>query len=274
MLVLAESDQTDSTRLRPSRARQKLGAGQLVIGCFLRYPDAALAELLALQAFDTIVFDGEHGTLTPALCEHMVRAAELHNVTPGVRVEANHAPSILRYLDTGVLLCHVPGVESAEEATRAVRAVKFGPAGSRGLAASRSSRFGLDVSYREYVEHANRETQVVLHIESKAGVDAAREIAAVDGVDVLLLGALDLSQDLGHPGETGHPDIVEATRHVADCARDAGKVLGAVVADADTARVAQSWGARYLITTIEAMIGATTRQLLSAARSEPAPRGR
>ncbi|MGN6188403.1 MAG: HpcH/HpaI aldolase family protein, partial [Conexibacter sp.] len=191
-----------------NETREKLANGDAVFGCFLRYPDAGLAELLALQGLDFVIFDGEHGTLAPRACEHLARAVELHGVTPGVRVEENRAATILRYLDPGALICHVPGVDSREDALRAVRAVKFRPLGDRGLSASRASGFGARDGYPAYIAHANRETQVIVHVESAAGVDAAEQIAAVDGVDVLLFGALDLSHDLGCPGEVEHPDVV------------------------------------------------------------------
>jgi 4-hydroxy-2-oxoheptanedioate aldolase len=235
--------------------------GEVAFGCFLRYPDAGLAELLALAGLDFVVFDGAHGTLTPAACEHMVRAVELHGVTPLVRVEENRAASILRYMDCGVLGCHVPGVTSAEEAVSAVRAVKFRPQGDRGLAASRASAFGTRADYATYTAEANRRTQLVVHVESAAGVDAADAIAAVDGVDVLFVGLLDLSQDLGVPGEVDHPAVVAAAQRVASAAADAGKLLGVPVTDA---RAAQRWaalGARYVVTTVESFIFAGVRRL-------------
>jgi 2-keto-3-deoxy-L-rhamnonate aldolase RhmA len=201
--------------VQANRTREKLAKGHPVLGCFLRYPDAGLAELLALQGLDFVVFDGEHGTLTPQACEHLARAFELHRVTPGVRVEENRTASILRYVDAGALICHVPGVASREDAVAAVRAVKFRPEGDRGLSASRASGFGARHGYEAYIAEANRETQVVVHVESVAGVAAVEEIAAVEGVDVLLVGTLDLSQDLGCPGEVEHPEVLACVERVA-----------------------------------------------------------
>jgi 4-hydroxy-2-oxoheptanedioate aldolase len=61
-------------------------------------------------------------------------------------------------------------------------------------------------------------------IESRAGVEAADAIAAVDGVDVLALGCNDLSADMGHTGESAHPDVVAACRQVIAAAQRHGKV--------------------------------------------------
>jgi 2-keto-3-deoxy-L-rhamnonate aldolase RhmA len=246
-----------------NRTREKLSRGQSVLGCLLRYPDAGLAELLALQGLDFVVFDGEHGPLTPQAFEHLARAVQLHGVTPLVRVEENRASSILRYLDAGALGCHVPGVDSAEDAIRAVRAVKFRPHGDRGLSASRASGYGARDGYPVYIAEANRETQVIVHVESAAGIAAAEEIAAVDGVDVLLVGALDLSHDLGCPGEVEHPDVVAAAERVAAAAAASGKVLGTVVREASSAQRWLGRGARYVLTTVEAFVTAGVENFLA-----------
>lgn len=253
--------------MQTNHTRRKLAEGEAVFGCFLRFPDAGLAELLALHGLDFVVFDGEHGTLAPRACEHLARAVELHGVTPGVRVEENRAPSILRYLDPGSLICHVPGVESAADATRAVRAVKFRPHGDRGLSASRASGFGMGDGYPAYIAHANRETQVIVHVESAAGVAAADAIAAVDGVDVLLFGALDLSHDLGRPGEVEHPELVACAERVAAAALGAGKVLGAVAGDAAGVRRWIDRGARYVLVTVEALLAPGVERFLAEAHA-------
>jgi 4-hydroxy-2-oxoheptanedioate aldolase len=247
--------------------REKLARGEAVFGCFLRYPDAGLAELLALQGLDFVVFDGEHGTLAPRACEHLVRAVELHGVTPGVRVEENRAPIILRYLDPGALIVHVPGVHSAADAAEAVRAVKFRPLGDRGLAPSRASGFGAKDGYPAYIANANRETQVVVHVESAAGVEAADEIAAVDGVDVLLFGALDLSHDLGRPGDVEHPELLACAERVAAAAAGAGKLLGAAPGNAAGVRSWLDRGARYVLVTVESFVTPGVERFLSEARA-------
>jgi 4-hydroxy-2-oxoheptanedioate aldolase len=246
--------------------REKLARGQTVFGCLLRYPDAGLAELLALQGFDLIVFDGEHGALTPQLCEHLVRAVQLHGVTPAVRVEENRAASILRYLDAGVLACQVPRIESAEEAAAVVRAVKFGPEGDRGLSASRASGFGAGGDYPGYIAEANRESQVIVQLESAAALAAADEIAAVEGVDVLFVGTLDLSQELGCPGEVQHPTVVAAAERIEAAARASGKVFGTVASDADSARAWIERGARYVLATVESLLVSGLDDYLVAAR--------
>src|SRR5205085_12142083 len=142
----------------------KLKAGQTVYGCFLRYADPTLAEVLGYQGWDFLMFDGEHAPLAERECENLVRAAELRGVTPLVRVPTNQPAVILRYLDPGAQGLHVPWINTAAEAEAAVRAVKYQPRGMRGLAAVRAAAYGLAGSLAEYVQAANDQTLIVLHI--------------------------------------------------------------------------------------------------------------
>ncbi|HJZ47835.1 MAG TPA: hypothetical protein VKE41_11740, partial [Roseiflexaceae bacterium] len=71
--------------MKPNTTKARLRGGDVVFGCFVRYPEAGLVELLGYQDWDFIVFDGEHGVIEPRDCEHMVRAAELRGITPIVR---------------------------------------------------------------------------------------------------------------------------------------------------------------------------------------------
>jgi len=117
--------------LHPNTTKARLKAGETVFGCFVRYPDASLIEVLGYQDWDFLVFDGEHGVIEPRDCEHMVRAAELRNVTPIVRATTNAPPVILRYMDTGAQGVHVPWVNSAAEAEAVVRSLAVAMHGGR-----------------------------------------------------------------------------------------------------------------------------------------------
>ena len=106
--------------MRTNQTKAKLKAGEAVFGCFLRTTDPTTVDFLGYQPWDFMVFDGEHGTLEPRDCENLVRAAELHDITPLVRVTTNLPPIILRFLDTGAQGLLVPWVNSASEAQQAV----------------------------------------------------------------------------------------------------------------------------------------------------------
>jgi 4-hydroxy-2-oxoheptanedioate aldolase len=234
--------------MRENTTKAKLRAGETVVGCFLRYAEPSLAEFVALQGWDFLVFDGEHGPLEVGDVENLCRAAEVRNVTPIARVPTNQQHILLRYLDTGTQGVHVPWVNSPVDADAAVRGVKYGPRGVRGLAGTRSSDWGVSGPFGEYTEKANRETLVVIHIETMEAVDAISDFVAVDGIDVLFIGPTDLSQSLGVPGQIHHPDVEAAMKRVAEAVVPSDKTLGLFAGTIEMAREWRHYGARYIAT--------------------------
>lgn len=249
-----------------NRTKGLLRAGGTALGCFTRYPAAGVAEVLALQGFDFLVLDGEHGTIEPHHAEGMVRAAELRDATPVVRVPTNAPGAIMRFLDTGAQGVQVPLVRSAEDAAQAVRSAKYWPDGTRGLAGVRAADYGQGVPFEEYIACANAETLVVLQIETREALECVDEIARLPGVDVVFVGPTDLSQALGIPGRTGDPVLVEAFDRIARAVAGSDAALGVLVGDEDGARAWTERGARYVAVTVEAMIGSRSRAFLAALR--------
>jgi 4-hydroxy-2-oxoheptanedioate aldolase len=252
--------------MRTNTAKAKLKAGETIFGCFIRYPDASLVEVVGYQPWDFLVFDGEHGVLEPRDCENMVRAAELRGVTPIVRVPTNLPPQILRLMDTGPLGLHVPWVNSAAEADAAVRSVKYHPRGIRGLAGVRAADFGQAGSLGDYTKLANAETLVVIHIETAEAVERTAEIAAVDGVDVIFIGPTDLSQSLGVPGQPQHPDVLAAIDKIIQGVSKTSAALGIMVPNVAAARQWRARGMRYIAIGMENILAPAAREYLKAAR--------
>ena len=258
--------------MRANETKGRLRAGECVHGCFVRYPDPGLVELVALQGFDFVVLDGEHGTMEPRDCENLVRAAEVRGVTPLVRVPANDPPVILRFLDTGALGVHVPLASSPEDADAAVRAVKYWPRGARGLAGVRAASYGQEEPLADYVARANEETLVVIQIETREALERVDEIAAVDDVDVVFVGPTDLSQALGVPGRASHSSVQEAFDAIARAVAGAAPALGVLVPDLEEARRWRERGATYIAVTVDSLLVRGARELLTALRTlDPAP---
>lgn len=247
--------------------KARLLAGETVFGCFVRYAEPAFTEFTAMQGWDFLVFDGEHGTLQPRDIEELCRAAELRGATPMARVTTNEAHVILRFLDTGLHGVHVPWVNSATEAERAVRSVKYEPLGQRGLAGSRASDWGMEESIADYTRRANRETLVVVQIETQAAVDAIEDYIAIDGIDVLFIGPTDLSHSLRHPGELSHPDVVAAMERVTGIVVDSDKALGTYVGSAAAARTWLDRGARYIATGTDGFLRSGMQDYLAQVRN-------
>jgi 4-hydroxy-2-oxoheptanedioate aldolase len=247
-----------------NRTKAKLAAGESVFGCFFRYPDATLAEFTARAPWDFLVFDAEHGALQPGDVGDLARSAELHDTTPLVRVTTNEPSTILRFLDAGAHGVHVPWVNSAEEAEQVVQSVKYGPRGQRGLAGNRLGDWRADA---ETTAAANRESLVVVQIETAQAVDAIEEFVEIDGIDVLFIGPTDLAHSLGVPGETGHPRVRQAMERVAAAVVPSPITFGLFAGSPEAVQTWRQTGARYFATGLEGLLRPAMLEYLNAAKT-------
>lgn len=257
------------TMVMENHTKARLNKGEMVAGCFLRYPIGTLAEFIALGGWDFLVLDAEHGSLQPADVENLSRACELHGVTPIVRATTNHPSTILRFLDAGAHGIQVPWVGTRAQAEAAVRAAKYQPLGERGLAATRAARFGVPEAIGAYTQRANAETLVVVQVETAEGVANIEELASVEGVDVVFIGPTDLAHSLGHVGDASHPVVQAAMERIAGAVLEAGRALGIFVASPADAVAWRARGARYLTTGVEPLLrGSMTDYLQKVRKTE------
>lgn len=254
--------------MRINKTKAKLKIGETVFGCFYRYPEPGIVDLLGYQGWDFMLFDGEHGTLDPRDCENLARAAELHDVTTLVRVTTNHPTAILRYLDTGVQGAQIPMINSGAEAEAAVQSVKYHPRGMRGLGGVRADDYGQRQSFKDYVVQANSETMVIAQVETGAAVEQIAEIVEIPDIDVIFIGQTDLSHSFGVPGETQHPTVQAALDRIVAAVNQSDKALGVLVPNAQAAQAWQARGARYIIIGLESLISSACRDYLRAVHTK------
>lgn len=204
--VLADHQpaESPSCRGRPNLVRQKLAAGQPVLGAALQIDSPWLVEVLALVGFDYVLLDGEHGFALRNL-PTLVMAAQGAGIEPIVRVPSHDRGFLLQALEAGARGVQVPMVESAAGAARLVEETKYAPLGRRGFSgATRAACYGSRTS-EEVAELGNRDTLLVVQLETARAVANAAEIAAVPGVDVVFVGPADLAQSMGLVPPAGNP---------------------------------------------------------------------
>jgi 2-keto-3-deoxy-L-rhamnonate aldolase RhmA len=212
--------------MRENALKARLASGGVSAGVIVPVAEPALVEVCAMAGFDHVLIDAEHGNISVAGCEALVRAAEAVGTTPIVRVPVNAPEAILRFLDTGAQGVLVPQVTTREDAERAVRAARYHPLGQRGLAGTRAADYGLRGSLTDYARRANEQLMVQALIEDARAIDHLPAILAVEGLDLIAIGPADLSQSLGHPGERDHPVVREAIAEIIRLGLAAGKVVG------------------------------------------------
>ena len=217
----------------PNSFKRDLLAGKRLIGCWSSLANAITTEVLGVAGFDWILLDGEHSPNDVGTFIQQLMALKDSPSAPVVRPTTNSEVELKRLLDAGFYNFLVPFIESAEEALRAVSGTRYPPQGTRGVSVSqRSNRYG---TVPDYFKHINDHICVMVQIESRKGVAAAKAIAGVDGVDCVFVGPSDLAAGLGHLGNAGHPEVQQAIASVFADAKACGKptgILAPVEADA------------------------------------------
>jgi 4-hydroxy-2-oxoheptanedioate aldolase len=254
--------------MKKNLLKEKLQKGKVVIGTFVTFPSPTIVEICGHAGFDFIVIDSEHGPLNPGNCEDLVRAADVTGMTSIVRVTTNHPKVILRYLDIGADGVQIPMVRTADDAQRAVDAVKYFPQGKRGLGGARSSAWGMKGGFINYLGESNKETMVIIQIETKEAVDNITEIVSVEGVDAVLIGRLDLSQAMGIPGKTDDPMITDAVERTIAAAQSAGISIGLFELDAQRATQYKSQGVQMYQTWLGYFLSKAAAQYMQQVRGD------
>ncbi len=193
--------------------------------------------------FHASFIDLEHSSLSLKTANHLCVAALNANLSPFVRVPGHaEASFIQRVLDNsaqGIIFPHVdtPGkhLETAtintdsitEQAQAAVIACKYPPLGKRSITGMLPHVGFKSISITEASEIGNSQlSTVIAMIESPEGVANVDLIAAVDGVDMVLIGTNDPSIELGVPGDFDHPKFVESLQKIAISVKKHNKHLG------------------------------------------------
>lgn len=210
--------------------RARVLAREFLTGSWLNLGSAITAEMAGLAGYDWVLLDHEHGPGSETTIIQQLQAVAATPATCLVRIAANEAPRFKRVLDAGAAGVMVPYVSTPDEARAAVSAMRYPPRGTRGVAKlTRASSFGA--RFDDYFAHAHEWLVTLTQIETAEAVVNARAIAAVDGVDVLFVGPMDLTTSLGIPGQYGDTRFHDALRSVADAANDAGKAAGILLLD-------------------------------------------
>ncbi|SPA55643.1 HpcH/HpaI aldolase family protein [Cupriavidus taiwanensis] len=255
--------------LQPNRLKAAIASGRDVFGLINSLPLPLMTEMIGYAGFDFVILDLEHVGVNPQTLENMIRAAECAGTTALVRVPRAAPDIILRVLDAGAQGIVVPHVCNRATAELAVHSARYHPLGKRGIAGGRTTGFGT-LTLPEYMDRANRELMVVAMIEDRAGVDAIEEIVAVPGIDMVLEGAIDLSQSLGVPADAQHPAVQAAIRRIAQACQAGGVPFCAIPRAAGQCEQWREQGVHaFLLGDDRATAFRAMKQLVAGYRREP-----
>jgi 4-hydroxy-2-oxoheptanedioate aldolase len=208
-------------------ARDKLEAGQLALGVGIRLSRSVeIAKAMAVSGFDWLFLDMEHGVMPLEACAQISAAALDAGIAPIARVPNGEYAIATRALDNGTLGIVMPHVDTAAEAADVVNRLKYPPIGHRSMGGI-GPHYGLRVaSTGEQARALNAANLTVVMLETPTAIANADAIAAVPGIDVLLIGTNDLCAELGIPGDFTNERVVEAYRAVVAACKKHGKHAG------------------------------------------------
>jgi 4-hydroxy-2-oxoheptanedioate aldolase len=252
---------------RAVRWRAALAGERPVTGMWVASGSPVCAEICAGAGFDWLLIDSEHAPNDLRSILVQLQAVAAYPVTPVVRPPSGDAVAIKQLLDVGVEVLLIPMVESQAQARALVAATRYPPEGIRGVgsALARASRWNR---VEGYLEHAASTVSVLVQVESRAGLDAIADIAAVDGVDGVFLGPADLAASLGHLGEQDHPEVVSTVEDAIKTITAAGKPAGINAFPSDLADRYLRAGARFILVGADVTLLARGSEQL-AARHRP-----
>jgi 4-hydroxy-2-oxoheptanedioate aldolase len=245
-------------------ARQRLERNELSIGVGLRQartPD--IARAMKTAGWDWLFIDLEHGSIPLDIAAQISSAALDCGITPIVRVPQEEYGMATRALDTGALGIVMPHVDTPEEAEMVVRRLRFPPIGKRSVGYAYPQLGFRPMPTREAAPLLNAATLVVVMLETPQAIENAEGIAAVEGIDLLMIGTNDLCAEFGIPSQFEEPRVVQSYERMIAACRKHGKWagMGGVPTEAGMARYI-GMGVRFVLAGADfgfLMAGATAR---------------
>jgi 2-keto-3-deoxy-L-rhamnonate aldolase RhmA len=203
--------------------RDRLLAGDVLAGTWVKTPHPHVVELLSLSPLDVLVLDAEHAPFDRGSLDQCILAARAGGKPVLVRPASSSHEQILNALDLGADGVILPHIRTAEDAADAVKACHY-TSGGRGYAGS-SRAAGYTTKGMAKHRADAKHVVVIAQIEDVEGVDNIEAIAAVEGIDALFIGRADLT--IAYGAETpDDPVVIEAVDRIVAAGKAAGRTTG------------------------------------------------
>lgn len=223
--------------------KEKLKSGQTILGTMIsEFGIPNILRIMKTGGFEFVIIDCEHGPFDFSQLGNMIAVGNGIGLPVLVRIPGIERGFITKTLDMGADGFLVPMVNTEEDARRLVEYAKYTPIGCRGISTTRAHTGYQPPKLSEYMKSANERTILLTQIETRKGVENAESIAAVPGVDALIVGPSDLSSDLGCPGSLTDPELLTCAQRVAEAAKRQGKNSGTVASNVEYLHTCQQMG--------------------------------
>ena len=211
--------------MKPNRVRQVVSEGRVAIGmALMEFGTRGVAKLLEFADVDFVQIDMEHSGFGIERVADLLAWFKATDIAPFVRVPENLYHFLAGVLDAGALGVQVANVETADQARAIVKACKYQPLGERGLGLTAAHSDFRTPKAADYLPLVNRETMVLIQIESELGLNNVEEIVSVEGIDCAAVGHNDLTKSMGIHGQFDHPRYKDALKRVREATQRHGKL--------------------------------------------------
>lgn len=249
--------------------RRRITTGESLIGTWVCNPSGDVVEMLGHAGFDFAILDLEHGPISIGMLPALFRAAEVAGLAPFVRIPAASSDLIAKAIDAGAVGIVVPAIGDSATGAAMIALTRYPPAGRRG---AHNSTRALAYSRRSFNQTVADDQMsrplVILQVEQALEPEEVEAIAALDGLDVLFVGAYDLSLSLGLAGQFEHPAVRGCVDSIVSAARSNGLAVGLWTASAEDVPQLVERGFTFLtIGNSEMIFFQAARSIASAARA-------
>lgn len=211
----------------PNLALDRLRRGELSLGIVLRQARSVeTGPIMATAGFDWLFLDLEHNSMSIETAGEMSVAALGAGIAPLVRVPEGQFWMATRALDGGAQGIVMPHVDTAEQAREVVRQLRYPPLGRRSISSMQVHVGFRNLPVAELTRRLDQEFLIAVMLETETAIENCEAIAAVDGIDVVMIGANDLCLDMGIAGEVMHDRVQAAFARVAAACGSHGRNCG------------------------------------------------
>ncbi|NKB67532.1 MAG: hypothetical protein GKR89_10755 [Candidatus Latescibacteria bacterium] len=228
----------------PNPLKEKLARGEVVLGSGMPAPSPHIVGTVLDTKPDFLWIDTEHMPYATEALDVVPVLARQRGVAPMIRVAWNDPALIKKAYDVGAVAVMVPQVDTPEAAARAVEYAHYPPVGKRGLSPMWTRIAGQD--WDQVIKTANDETVLIVQLESQQAYENIDQIKQIPGIDVILVGPLDLSASVGRITQTGSSEVQRIMEDVPRRLEGTSIVAGTTLTDVAEIQEKIRWGYRFL----------------------------
>ena len=232
--------------------KEKLKKGESLIGTWNTFGSTLATKVIASSGLDFQILDLEHGPFSLSNIHDHVASSKYYDCSCLLRIPDNQKWISLQSLDQGVEGIVIPQIEDASSAKEAVTSLKYFPDGNRGFSPFTFSGDFTNSSVEEFVRNSNLDSVSVILLESIDSLENLPEILKIKELDVVYIGAYDLSKSMGVPGDIFNKRVVSKVKEATDLINKSGKAAGSFVPqNEDQVKFCLDLGLRFITYSVD-----------------------